>query len=439
VFSGEELRERATGQRDDPFERFGRGRVGHRAEPAGPLLHVTGQEPDEPLGKVFTEGTECGGRMGRRDAEGRRAQSLAPVRLDPLAGGRGPPGQRLGEPGRREGAVGAAPGRGAGVGRQRLGATEALHGRREVAGAEQAPGVRHSQPRVLVPHGRRQEFLPRRHGGLHQALAGPGQHLRHGPPVLGAGVRAHGLPHVTGPVQDRCAAPVPGACVAAQLVEQRRLEVVLQDLVIAEREPAVGGRGEHRPGLEFLKQSLATRGLQQGVAKRTAEQAEAARPGEEGTQPRSQLRQHVLGQVGADESGAAAERGDRGAALGSRLTSGGQVEQLEPGRPPARPAGQDRHRLRWQRLGVVVPEEMLYLPGAEPEVLAVELLDLTGDLETGQVEGWPPTGPERDAQLRRAKVDDPAQRPLGGRPGQVLSVVDHEQRRGAGPLVEPPQ
>src|SRR2546430_2541707 len=122
---------------------------------------------------------------------------------------------------------------------------------------------------------------------------------------------------------------------------------------------------------------------QERVADLAAEALEDARLDEEPAQVERQLGQHVPGQVLADEARAGAQRGQDAAPLVRRLAAGGQVEELQPG-GPALGAPRQRGQLhRRHRVPVVVAEEPLDLPRAEPEVVAADLQQAPGDPQAG--------------------------------------------------------
>ena len=129
----------------------------------------------------------------------------------------------------------------------------------------------------------------------------------------------------------------------------------------------------------------------------------------------SQPVQHVAGQVGPDQPGPPAQLAAPPAPGRARLRpAGGQVEQLQAGRPAPRTPGQRRRRLRGQRLGVDRAEQLLDLPGAKPQIVPVELAELAGDQQPRGVQGGRPAAAEQHPHARagagRRTAPGPARR-----------------------------
>ena len=243
-----------------------------------------------------------------------------------------------------------------------------------------------------------------------------------------AGVGQEGVPDPPGVLQHAGAAAVPGPQPrGAQLVGQGELEVGLHDLVVAEGPAVVRAGGEQLRALEVVQRRLAAGRVEQRVAQRAGQDAERAAADHERAQVGRHGREHVVREVGAGQPGPGAERVDGLPPLGGGLAAGGQVEQLQPGDPAARAPGQQRRRLRAERLAVDVPEELLDLPGPEPQVVAADLEQALGDREPGQVDPRRSARAEQQPQPRRTPVDEPLERPLGLGVGDLVHVVQDEQ------------
>ena len=105
------------------------------------------------------------------------------------------------------------------------------------------------------------------------------------------------------------------------------------------------------------------------------------------------------------------------------------MEQLQPRRPATRATGQGGCGLRGQRSVVDRAEELLDLPGAEPQVLAVDHDQLTGHQQPGRVQARLATAAQRDRDRPRTQPEEGLQRGLGGRTGDLVEVVDDQPDR----------
>ena len=140
--------------------------------------------------------------------------------------------------------------------------------------------------------------------------------------------------------------------------------------------------------------------------------------------------QHVAGEVRADQPRPSAQLGHGVLALDAAQPAAAEVEQLQSRRPAARPAGEGRRGLGGERLAVDRAEQLLGLPGPEAQVLGVELDELARDEQPADVHGRRPAAAEQQPDVPRPQPDEPFERVLGGLTGQLVHVVEHQQRPG---------
>ena len=146
-----------------------------------------------------------------------------------------------------------------------------------------------------------------------------------------------------------------------------------------------------------------------------------------------QLGQHVAGQVGADQLGPTAEILDRPLPVDGAAAGGGQVEQLQAGGPTAGAPGQRRRRFGGQRLPEDRDEQLLHLPRAEPQVVAGDLLQLAGNPQPGDVHLRLPARTDQHPQGVRPQFDELLQDALRRRTGDLVQVVQDQDRAVARP------
>ena len=131
----------------------------------------------------------------------------------------------------------------------------------------------------------------------------------------------------------------------------------------------------------------------QPIAQRPRQPAQHAGVDEELAQVLGQPEQHVLGEVLAQQPAAHLGPAEHPPPLVGGPAAGREVEQLEAGRPALGAAREHREVARQHGVVVDVAEQLLDLPGAEPEVVRPELEQLAGHAEPGQVDrraarGW---------------------------------------------------
>jgi hypothetical protein len=107
------------------------------------------------------------------------------------------------------------------------------------------------------------------------------------------------------------------------------------------------------------------------------------------------------------------------------------VEELEPGGPALRPPGEAGQVLGRQRLAVEAAEELLDLPGAEAQVVGADLQQLAGDPQARGVEARLGARAGQHVQPGGRVADQLLQQPLGVAGGQLVQVVDDQQRAAA--------
>ncbi len=207
-------------------------------------------------------------------------------------------------------------------------------------------------------------------------------------------------------------------------------------MVVAVGDAAVGGGGEELFVLQGGQHGGTAARAQQCVAQVAGQHPQRRRPDQEVEAAGVHAAQHVAGQVRTDQPGAAAEFADRPLPLGAAAVLGGQVEQVQPGRPPPGAPGQRRRALRRQRRVVDDPEQLLHLPRPEPQIVAVEFQQLLRDHQPRGVHRRRAATAQNDRDLPRPHGQQGLQGAFGGGAGQLLQVVD-EEHRGAWPgLVE---
>ena len=297
------------------------------------------------------------------------------------------------------------------------------HGLHDRAAALQAPGPDQGQPRVVDPGvGRGRPPVHR------QRCTGVLQHPRHRREVVGHRVGTQCLARLPVRLQQPRAGGVQlPRCPGTALVDEQALEQGLQDLVVAVRATALGQRGEELARGEVLQDPGAALPLQECVAQRPGQRAQGARGEEELTALGVELVQDGPGQVAAQQPGPPVQVGHCPLPLDRRLPRGGEVEEHQPCRPAAGAPGEGGGTLGGQGLAVHAPEELLDLPRAEPQRLAVELDQLTGDHQPRRVAGERAAGAESQPDLGRAAAHQRGQLVLGGRAGELVDVVEDQQ------------
>ena len=264
---------------------------------------------------------------------------------------------------------------------RRLGTDVAVDRRGPAAVVARPAGRGQRDPRVVALDGRRHGVDPAALLGRGEPLALPAEQPPDRVPVLGAAVgaqrlgeRALGLEH-----RARLRVPVAGRGLADRL-DQHPVEVLAQDLVVAERVLAVLHRHrEHAAAGQLVQQRAAARRPPQAIAQRPRQPAQHAGVDEELAQVLGQPEQHVLGEVLAQQPAAHLGPAQHAPPLVGGPAAGREVEQLEAGRPALGPAGQHREVARQHRVVVDVAEQLLDLPGAEPQVVRPELEQLARD------------------------------------------------------------
>ena len=109
------------------------------------------------------------------------------------------------------------------------------------------------------------------------------------------------------------------------------------------------------------------------------------------------------------------------------------MEQLQAGGPAAGAPGQRRGRFGGQRLPEDRDEELLHLPGAEPQVVTGDLLQLPGDPQPGDVHLRLPARADQHPQGVRPQLDELLQDAFGRRSGDLVQVVQDQDRAGSRP------
>ena len=189
---------------------------------------------------------------------------------------------------------------------------------------------------------------------------------------------------------------------------------------------------EHAPARQLVEQRAAARRPPQAIAQRPRQPAQHARVDEELAQVLRQPGQHVLGEVLAQQPAAHLGAAEDPPPLVGGPAARREVEQLEAGRPALGPAGEHREVARRHRVVVDVAEQLLDLPGAEPQVVRPELEQLAGHAQAGKVDRGRHAAGDDDRQPLRGVVDEAAERGLGGGPLERVAVVDDERRGGLG-------
>ena len=223
----------------------------------------------------------------------------------------------------------------------------------------------------------------------------------------------------------------------ADLLDQHPVEVRAEHLVIAIRPLALVD--DHREQLsagQFLEQEGAPPPIEQLVAQVAGEAHQDARVHEEATQVVGQLREDVAGEVVAQQTSAGANSAEDPASLVGRLAPCREVEQLQPGGPTLRAAGEDGKLARGHRVAVEVAEQPLHLPRAEAEVVALDLQEVAGHAQAREVEVRSDARRGEDPQPWRRVVHQPAEDRLGSGALERVQVVDHEGGRTTSPLLK---
>ena len=163
------------------------------------------------------------------------------------------------------------------------------------------------------------------------------------------------------------------------------------------------------------------------IAQWTGQPAEHAGVDEEVPELLRQIRHDVPGEVLANEPAARADRRENPAPLLGRLAPCRQVEELEPCSPAFSSSGEDGQVVGRNGIEVVVAEQPLHLPGAEPQVVRPDLEQLAGDPESRQVEARREPRADRDRQPGRCVLDEPSERVLGSRALEPVRVIDDKE------------
>ena len=414
-----------------------------RPEPGGgagdhPGLAGIGGRAQQPLGRAHLAGREQ-----EQPARDRRSRIVEPRRVagtehgfadeagpqgtDRVRRGHGhrvePGGDPLPLPARRVGGT-RRPERG-------LGADVPVDGRRPAAivagparGGQRDPGV------VALDRGRHGVDPGRLlRGG--QALALAAEQPPHGVPVLRAAVGAQRLGQ--GPVGfehlARPRVPYPGLGLAERL-DQHPVEVLAQDLVVAEGLVVVLHRdGEHAAARQLVEEDAAARGPPQAIAQRPRQPPQDAGVEQERAQVLAQPDEHVLGEVLAQEAPAHLGAAQQPPALVGGAAPRREVEQLEPRGPALRPARQHGEVARQHGVVVDVAEQLLDLPGPEPQVVRPELQELARDAQPGEVDRRRHAAGDDHGEPRRRVIDQATERGLRGRALEGVPVVDHQRGR----------
>ena len=112
------------------------------------------------------------------------------------------------------------------------------------------------------------------------------------------------------------------------------------------------------------------------------------------------------------------------------------MEQLQAGGPTAGTPGQRSRRFGGQRLPEHRDEELLHLPGAEPQVVIGDLLQLPGNPQPGDVHLRLPTRTDQHPQGVRPQFDELLQDALRRRTGDLMQVVQDQDRAVARPALQ---
>ena len=163
----------------------------------------------------------------------------------------------------------------------------------------------------------------------------------------------------------------------ADLLDEHPVEVLAEHLVVAVGVAAVLDRdGEHAAPGQLVEERAAAGRAPEPVAQRSRQPAQDAGVDQEPAELHGQTDHHVLGEVLAQQPAAAPGAAQHAAALLGGPAAGGEVEQLEPGRPALGAAREHREVRRGDGVVVDVAEQLLHLPGAEAEVVRADLQQL---------------------------------------------------------------
>ena len=238
-------------------------------------------------------------------------------------------------------------------------------GFRKAADGHLAAGLRQQHPGILFAQTGGQHVGPRA-VPVRQApsLVADERHRR--VPGLGPAVGPERVGQHSRPLEEPS-----GPSVAAfglffpDLFHQRHFEVGPEDLVVSVDRVVADRGGENLLPFQGPEDFGASRAAEQRIAERPGQPTEDAGAEEERPEFPGQLVEHVAGQVLPHHPGPGPEFGDHPAALPGRSAPGGEMEQLESGRPPRGAAGELGEVLGGERFGVEIPEELLDLPGPE--------------------------------------------------------------------------
>ena len=118
----------------------------------------------------------------------------------------------------------------------------------------------------------------------------------------------------------------------------------------------IGGGGKDLAPFELLQQLLAPAAVEEGVADGPGEPRHDAGPNQEPAQFGRQLVEDVAGQVFPGQPRAAAQCGEDSTPFQRRLAAGGEVEQLQSGRPTLGAARQLSELFGRQRFTIEITE-----------------------------------------------------------------------------------
>ncbi len=291
-----------------------------------------------------------------------------------------------------------------------------------------AAGFGEQQPRVGVDHLRRQARQPRP-GLVGDLGAARAEQPRRTDPVLAAAAGPQRLGDVTVLLEDGGRPPVALAHGVEPLrLDELGVEVGTQDLVRAERVVALQRRRHELQPLQLGQRAAAPAGAGELVAQRRRQQLERRRLEEEPVQLGGQAGEHVVGEEVPVGAAPPAHLRDGGAPLGRRQPVGGQVEELEGGDPPTGPALQLGDLVGEQRPLVLVAEQPLDLPGAEPQVVGADQLDAPPEAQPGRVERRPVSRQRHQVGRRRQVVDHRRDGPLAAGADDGVELVDDDQQ-----------
>jgi hypothetical protein len=262
-----------------------------------------------------------------------------------------------------------------------------------------------------------------------KTLADPGQQPAYGRPVAGPRVGPDRLGvRALGGQQPGCP-PVPsGGPGLANFVDERRLEVAAQHLVVHIALTTVDGDRQPVPVGEVVEQPVAAGGVQQLVAAVAGEDVQHARADQEVADAGAHAGEQGPCQVAPGHRPAPGEGRDGGAPRGQGSSPGGQVEHGQAGAPAAGASGQQRHLVRRQRLAVHGGEQPLDLPGPEAELVGADHAGQAGHLVAQQVQRGHSAPGQQHVAVALPAGEQVFEVMFCGGTDELVDVVDDQQR-----------